>query len=388
MACPVCGNHRSESLATIAFQTLPDFLLPDHYDVVACKGCGFVYNEAEAVQADYDEYYELTSKYDTKGISGAGGLSEIDKRKYEGIVSFLQPFLPSKDVAIIDIGCAKGGLLASLREKGFTNLYGLDPSACPHDGREDLGVRVFTGSILDFSLPRVFGVALFTSVLEHIRDLRAAARKLFSTLETDGLLLIEVPDASRYAEFRAAPFYRFDFEHINHFSAFHVQNLMATAGFELVRSLQLDLRVSKKTFSPTVLCLLRKTGKIGALRQDFSLRDAIARYVQQSRDAESFETINGIVDSQIPLCVWGLGAHTARLLKQSRLSEANIRAFVDNDPHKKGKHLLGKPVVPSTAIFEFNDGNTAMVIGSVLYEEEMRESLLNSGWSGKIFCLT
>ena len=49
------------------------------------------------------------------------------------------------------------------------------------------------------------------------------------------LLYVEVPDASRYADFAWSPFQDFNSEHINHFSLISLDNLLRQCGFRPLR---------------------------------------------------------------------------------------------------------------------------------------------------------
>jgi SAM-dependent methyltransferase len=353
---PICTSKKWKLLTGIDFMQLPDCPLPCHYDIVACCKCGFVYNEMNVARADFDKYYASMSKYDTPNISGAGQMPEMDSKGYEKFIAFLAPFISADTPAIADIGCARGGLQQTCKKHGYHNLFGLDPSKACVVLLQYEGIEAETGELLNFNAPRKFDIIMFTSVLEYIFDLQATVTKLADMLSDSGLLLIEVPDASRYADYAPSPFYRFDFEYINHFSIPHLRNLFGRYEFELADPKMTDNKVSEKLFLPTILSLFKKSGKL-FFCPDFTLKKAVSEYICLSEKLELNEPINQLVDSQVSIYIWGLGAHTARLLKQTSLSRCNIKAFIDNDPHKAGHFLLGKPVLSSsilTGIFSDN----------------------------------
>jgi SAM-dependent methyltransferase len=385
--CPICKCSYGKLLTYIDFLKFSDDVLPDHYDVVSCASCGFVYNDTIATQSVFDLYYTSQAKYDGLNISGAGQMSDLDNERYNKFIRILAPFISTVDSEIADIGCGQGGFLKMLKSRGFHRLFGLDPSAvCVKLVVKD-GINAMEGNLLNFQPHQKFDVVVLTGVLEHIFDLRAAAVKLFSILMNSGLLLIEVPDASRYLGYDCAPFYRFDFEHINHFSIPHLRNLFGLYRFELVVQETTDNKVSQNSLSPTIMALFRKS-KHYFFEPEFSLEGFIGDYIHQSQLLEYNETIEQLARSGRSLLVWGLGAHTARLLKQTRLNQCNIVAFIDNSPHKTGKSLLNKPVYSSQRLPDFTPPAPLLLISSVLYAKEMQAFAIKINYGGEVLCLT
>jgi SAM-dependent methyltransferase len=384
--CPICGNRQIELLTQIDFLLFPESLLPNHYDIVACHFCGFVFNDTNATQADFNRYYALQSKYDLASIEGIDGFSSPNRERYMKITGFLDSALPSASASIIDIGCGRGGLLKMLKGKGFHNLFGIDPSkVCVRLFNND-GIHASQDNLFTFNPNQKFDVAILTGVLEHIFDLGVAADKLSAILTREGLLLVEVPDASRYLGYDSTPFYRFDFEHINHFSLPHLQNLFGLHNFKLVSHLLTDNKVSQNSFSPTIIALFSRSNQ-SFFEPDFSLEKDIADYIVQSHRLEDNETIERLARSGRSLLVWGLGAYTARLLKQTRLSQCNIVAFIDNSPHKQGKLFLNRPVYSSQKLSDFAEPAPLLVICSVLYSMEMQEFIRKINYKGEVICL-
>jgi len=96
------------------------------YDVVVCQRCGGGYADGIPDQAAFDRYYRDMSKYEYAQRGGAE--SEYDGRRLALIADIIAPHLQSPEMRILDVGCASGRLLANIRERGFVNVTGLDPS--------------------------------------------------------------------------------------------------------------------------------------------------------------------------------------------------------------------------------------------------------------------
>jgi len=99
--------------------------LPDAYDIVACKACGFVYADTSGSQQDYDRYYYEYSKYGDPTVATGGSQDPYDHARIEKQADRIAAQI-GKDARILDIGCARGGLLLALRNRGYKFLHGVD----------------------------------------------------------------------------------------------------------------------------------------------------------------------------------------------------------------------------------------------------------------------
>ena len=80
----------------------------------------------------------------------------------------------SSDAGILDIGCSTGGFLSVLRDMGFHDLRGLDPSPRCADAaaRRLYDVEVLTGTLNRLpDLRPPFDLICLLGVIKHIRDL-------------------------------------------------------------------------------------------------------------------------------------------------------------------------------------------------------------------------
>ena len=386
--CPVCAYNKAENLTEIDFLHIPGCDLPSHYDIVSCDNCGFVYNDMNVKENVFNHYYSEQSKYLSQNISGAGGFSAKDIEKYKKNINFLEPHIKSKQTSILDFGCAKGGLLFYLKEK-YTNLTGVDPSSQCIDIVKEMGIEAHVGSFLDIPqsiADNTYDLIILGSVLEHVFDFKSVFQTMNRLLKPDGKIFIEVPDATRYKDFFLAPYYRFDFEHINHFSKSHMENLLGTFSYELIFSRQEELRVADGIFAPAISLLFKKTQNPDHLISDFSLRKQIEEYIVMSKQVKFDDKILSLYNMKTPLLVWGLGAYTSCLLKRTKLGQCNIKAFIDNDPNKRDNIFMGKHIYPSDFLKEQNE-DTTVVICSALYKNEMLKFLDDIKYNANIILL-
>ncbi len=348
-ACPVCGAAAPKLLFRQDFAAVESATPVTGYDVVVCRSCGAGYSDGIPDQRAFDRYYRDMSKYEYHQREGAE--SEYDQRRLAIIADIIAPHVQRRDARILDIGCATGRLLANLRERGFPNVVGLDPSpACAVAARKlyDIDVRTMTLAELGAGTEK-FDVAILVGVLEHLCDLDEAFVHLRTILNPGGLLYVEVPDATAFADWPNAPYQDFSTEHINFFAPVSLEHLMARRGFSRVFLEQNHREQSYKTVMSNVSAVFRREestpGTVDLF--DGDTEPGLMRYIEQCHreDAKLRAKLDELVNSTRPILVWGVGTHTTRLMATSRLVDANIVAFIESNARYHGKMLHGRPII-------------------------------------------
>jgi 2-polyprenyl-3-methyl-5-hydroxy-6-metoxy-1,4-benzoquinol methylase len=347
--CPVCECQEIDRLHTQRFELPEGHPLSTGYYVVVCSRCGFVYADTALTQADYDRFYTELSKYED-GKTGTGGVDNpFDWRRQQETARQVADFLQDSSLSILDVGCANGGLLLALKELGYKNVVGVDPSPVCVENTRQLGIEAHQGSLFSPFKENVYDCVILSHTLEHVQEVDGALQWIKKRLKPNGFVYIEAPDAARYVDFLYAPLQDFNTEHINHFSLTSLENLMHAHGF-LSRSRGVkDLVTGVNMFYPAVFgfWVLSDTPVSPALRKDEELRLRIEEYIARSKE------IMGEIDSRITrllarspsVVVWGTGQLAMKLLAETSLVHANIIAFVDNNPINQGKILLGRPIL-------------------------------------------
>ena len=344
--CPICRAAAGEVLHTQRFELPDDDPLPREYDVVTCPACGFVFADTPAPQSTYDAYYAQRSKYEDSTVGTGGGDRPHDRQRLEGVADFLAAQVPWRDRAVLDLGCANGGLLLALQRRGFTRLAGVDPSPACAAAVRALGFDGHPGGIFDPPPIGRFALVTLSHVLEHVRDLDAATAALRALLDVDGLLYVETPDAAGYADCMRAPFQDFNTEHINHFTQGSLANLMRAAGLAPVASGAKVFEVSPDVPFPAVYALARRVpGEAApAAAPERSAVDPVRAYV--ARSAGELRRLDALIAPHLgaPLQVWGTGQLLFKLLHDTCLGRADVVAFLDNNPKLQGSTLRGVAV--------------------------------------------
>ena len=123
----------------------------------------------------------------------------------------------------LDIG-AGGGEFTYLANKAGLYCEGVEPNYGYSDyARDAYGVKVSTTSIEAIDHTDVELVTLF-HVLEHLADPLESAKKLFSVIRADGLLMIEVPNV---LQMDASPHNIFFKAHLHYFSKYTLGTAMS-----------------------------------------------------------------------------------------------------------------------------------------------------------------
>lgn len=385
--CAVCGGAEAEVLHRQEFYLPEGHPLAAGYDVVACLGCGFVFADTLIDQAAYDAFYAQRSKYEDAKTSTGSGLSEWDAQRLRDAADAIVGQTFSRDARILDLGCANGGLLGALKDKGFSNLTGVDPSdACAANTRAVYQVNAVRASL--YSLPDLgsFDVITLSHVLEHLEDLRGAALNFAQLLQPGGIAYIEVPDASRYSECLIAPFQDFNTEHINHFSHRSLRRLMATVGLVPFEEGTKTIESAKGIPYPALFGFYRSGIPTEETGRDQGFVDSIKNYVAQSqRMLETMdETIAKAIARNRRMVVWGTGQLTSKLLAKTRLADAEIVAFIDSNPIHHGEVWMGKPVVAPQSLA---DGAASLLIATTIHQDDIVAAIGRLGLRNELILL-
>jgi len=373
--CPVCGSDRRRLMFRQDFAAVDNATPVTGYDVVVCGQCGAAYADKIPPQEAFDRYYRDMSKYEY--AQRGGEESAYDSRRLAIIAGIIAPRIQSPAARILDIGCASGRLLANLRERGFANVKGLDPSpACAATAARLYGIEVRSMTLAEIAgTGEQFDVVIMVGVIEHLRDLDTAFAQLRTILAPGGLLYVEVPDVTAFADWPNAPYQDFSTEHINFFSPASLRNLMRRHGFSPVFLEQNHREQSFKTVMSNISAFFRKESSAAeAIEFDAASEAGLARYIAscEAADRRLREQIDRVVDAKQPILVWGVGTHTSRLMATSRLADAHIVAFIESNARYHGKSLHGRPIVAPDQLRAHNE---PVLVSSRVFQNEIADQI-------------
>jgi SAM-dependent methyltransferase len=372
--CPVCNNRNKKIIKHIKLIVPDDFILPSEYDIVACKHCGFVYNDVPDSKS-FDEYY-ANYKENTNFTIPSEAAYALTKEKRESRHIISANFIETsahidKSASILDIGCSFGATLTALQKKGFSNLNALDLDSASINYLRQIGINSKVGSIFSENISEFenkFDLVILGHILEHLYEPKKAIANIKKWLKPRGKIFIECPDLYQYSSTSGFPGFFAEWEHINHFTIISLMNLLND--FHL------------KSYD---------TGTIYALIEDFPClymifeRDEKNRQIYKTENDEIamldslnvpnengkiiLLNIDNLKDKEVAL--WGAGQYCYRLLSHTKLSEKNIRFIVDNDKKKQGQIILGMKIMTPEILKDFK--GTIVVCSTTAKEYIIRD---------------
>lgn len=192
--CPLCCSEGHRILVQG-----PDRLhgIQGDFSLVQCRSCGLIYQNprpsAEGLAAYYPQDYfpyvrqnkphslliRLGWRY---GYEMTRRCRAIAKHKAGG--------------KLIDVGCAHGVFLSSIRDFGSWEVWGVEinPEASQY-ARQEFSLDVYTGTLEEAGFPaRFFDVVTLWDVLEHLPDPIGSLQEIHRILKPDGILVVGVPN--------------------------------------------------------------------------------------------------------------------------------------------------------------------------------------------------
>jgi len=380
--CPVCDNESIRIITIVDFALFDGHPMNGGYDLVQCNTCGFMYANTPVTQTELDKYYTELSKYEDKAISTGGGYTQNDKQRLIDTAIFLNNNITDKHARIVDLGCANGGLLKELKNLGFSNLIGIDPSsACVNITTNEVGCECYQYSIFDIpaSIGK-FDVILSTHVLEHLLNVRDAISIMDALLAPSGKIFLECPNANYYHEVIHAPLQEFNTEHINHFTEVAFQNLMGSFGYHPIAISDKVFQITSNQDYHAVYGLFeRRLISVNNWKFDDVIRDNIQKYIDKSTYIfDGIQTKISSLPSSAPIALWGIGQFAFKLLKTEAFkNRTNLRLF-DNGSATIGKSIDGMKIISGEEIVgEYKKAPFTIIVSSLIHEVSIRNAILN-----------
>lgn len=349
--CPVC-HSASEELAVLKNVGVVGIAEKYEQKISVCEVCDFVFTSNPIDAKTLNKFYETMSNYEygESGVSVSEPHKNMIKRQY----SFIRDFLDSK-INVLDIGAADGSNLFFYKEKGH-HVYGIEPSKANVKYAEyAFDVEMHQGFLSDYIQSgdkRKFDLVILSHVLEHVKDPKSFIEQISSICNE--YVYIEVP--SMDMRFVEEPFGSFFFEHLNYFTYESLSQLMLLAGYKAVKFSVDFNRDGSSPGHPVIMALWKKLEddyeEAYFKHSAFTSKFLVSEYFRLSAEViESIDRKIYDISNHAKVAVWGVGAHTSRLLGMTCLADKNIIKFYDSDEKKHRFTVAGRQITR----FDIND---------------------------------
>jgi len=239
--CKICQkNQNFEHVVDIPNQRPIDFKDQKFFSYSKCPICSYYLLDPIIDQKDIEKIYQKEEYYQNLAESPKSTLlnSLFQFKIFSSNQDFTKQFL-NKQEKLLDIGCGNGQFLQSLTDQGY-DVYGIDPyPVAVQNTKKRIGdQKVFSGYVKDLEkIEQKFDVITMWHVLEHVQDPLQDLRIIYKSLNDNGKIIFEVPNADSQAFKIFGPDYNYNMvpEHIQYFNPKSATIALEKAGFTVVK---------------------------------------------------------------------------------------------------------------------------------------------------------
>jgi 2-polyprenyl-3-methyl-5-hydroxy-6-metoxy-1,4-benzoquinol methylase len=218
ICCPIC--HASVRLLA----KHPDA------DIYRCNSCTHAFSDI-ASMSKQEEY-------------GSDYFDDTHRRWFEHpntqLFDRVAAYIP-QDGSVLDVGCGRGDFLRHVQKiRPDVKLTGIDFAP-----NQDDGIRFLRGDIISLEIPQRFDVVASLSVIEHVPDCVAFARRMAELTKPGGSTIVNTPNessilyglgrAGRSIGIRLAFDRLYSRHHLHHFTPTSLRRLLETSGLTVSR---------------------------------------------------------------------------------------------------------------------------------------------------------
>lgn len=231
--CPLCGGGET----AVVCRGVQDYEYgaPGRYQWLRCTGCELIRLDPaptpEILDQAYPPHYHAYTA--PRSVITRRLLARSRARAARSLAGALPP-----GACILDVGCATGLLLESIRRLGRFRLFGVEyrPDAAEQARRR--GIEVWAGEFENADVPTdTMDLVIMQHVLEHVSDPIETLRRVRAILRPGGRLVGELPsfdswDARLFGRYWGgghAP------RHLFHFTPASLTAALRHCGYENVR---------------------------------------------------------------------------------------------------------------------------------------------------------
>lgn len=330
--CRVCEGNSVETLIDFGDQPIVNNFLSSHneeyktypFRLGFCLKCGFL-QLIDTINPEilYKNYFTVSS---WKNQPHVQRLIEV----IEDITGL------NHNDRILEIGCNDGSFLEQLRTKGYSNIFGVEPTQDSFELATSKKLEVnhcfFTNKTSrNYYEKNDFNLVVTRQVLEHISDLDDFLEGINFVLNDEGTLVIEIPDSQ--ANINSLDYGLWE-EHVNYFTLNTLKTLLHKHFFNVIHY-EVTLFAGNAL---TVFCKKMNHKKTKEIIND----DMMA--INKFRDDWPFfkENLLNFLDSRdMPIAMYGCGARSSNFLNFTGAAK-QVEFYIDDQIEKQNLYVPGQ----------------------------------------------
>jgi len=168
------------------------------FDMVQCTKCGLLQLplDEEGRQKWAQRFYDYCRPYHLRGYKDFKARAQHDYDIAEGRILNMLRFCNLDQKFLLDVGAGTGGFLEMARSFGF-DVLGVEPDSWAVQQMQEVfpHVQVINQLFEDAELEGSFDIICFIDTFEHFAYPVEAMTKAVELLASDGLIMLEMPDA-------------------------------------------------------------------------------------------------------------------------------------------------------------------------------------------------
>jgi 2-polyprenyl-3-methyl-5-hydroxy-6-metoxy-1,4-benzoquinol methylase len=292
--CPSCGSSDFKPLG----YDVPDYEYHVDYipTLLYCRGCGLIRHETlpgyDRLGALYPDDYLV---YNASFKSASNALYSKLKNKLYSMRAQKVAKLIGPSGNILDIGCANGAFLLSMKQFGDYGLYGLDIKNTGVNFREH-SIDFKEGHLEELEYPdRFFDALILDNVLEHVPDPALFMRKVVSILKPGGYVFGTTPNFNSLDRFVFKQYWG-GFHMPRHLYLFNARNLKMFMTNMGISSTELPVSANAADWAVSVQNFMRRNKKKEGKYKRAPYFPIVAMMLAPVAFISSIFNLNGVMD--------------------------------------------------------------------------------------------
>ena len=229
--CWICNSPKTKKIKIgLDKNILPkDFnITDDRYGITLpiyrCLECKFEF---------CPENIDLNSMY--KNMEDVSYVETSKSRSIQAkkIAKYSDQFL-KENSKILDVGCGSGLLVKAFNDLNHES-YGLEPSNFLANEGIKNNLKIYQGTLEDFSFSNEFSFISLIDVIEHVQNPVELLNLVQEALNKDGYLLVITPRRDSFFRFLLGfKWWHYRIAHVGYFSKANLIKILKNSGFEIV----------------------------------------------------------------------------------------------------------------------------------------------------------